>query len=231
MLKACSSSNTSAKNSQNLQTHNPFFFSENTSPFARRRVVQRSVPIPTNSPAQKTFVFPSSNFTAATDTSKSKKRRPMSAADCLPSPNIVCESSSNLTNALSVYSFREGLTNEIINFPPSHAYNEIEDLATPDELFLEEEEMLDDAEYETMVCEMLSDAEYGKIQTFTQGQQYRAQFPFSSRNSSSMQLSMEKYEKVSVILKHDSEGNPNWWWVVNGTGKQGYVPHNYLEKV
>ncbi|XP_074659754.1 dynamin-binding protein-like isoform X2 [Tubulanus polymorphus] len=55
---------------------------------------------------------------------------------------------------------------------------------------------------------------------------YRAMYSFTGH--SAQELSFQEGQLVNVIMKHDLEGNTEWWKVSDHTGKYGYVPGNYL---
>lgn len=54
---------------------------------------------------------------------------------------------------------------------------------------------------------------------------YYAQFEFEG--TSSAELSLDEGQIVSVLQRHDLEGNPEWW-LVQAEGKKGYVAANFL---
>ncbi|XP_064634293.1 dynamin-binding protein-like [Lineus longissimus] len=54
---------------------------------------------------------------------------------------------------------------------------------------------------------------------------YRAAYSFTARNENEMSLHEEQI--VTVVQKHDLEGNKEWWLVKTGAG-QGYAPASYL---
>ena len=54
---------------------------------------------------------------------------------------------------------------------------------------------------------------------------YYAEYPFQSRATN--EVSLFEGQVVTVYVKHDKEGNSEWWYV-DADGVKGYVPSNYL---
>lgn len=57
-------------------------------------------------------------------------------------------------------------------------------------------------------------------------QYYFAQYPFSSTGESVITLAQGQV--VLVLLKQDTDGNNDWWFVEDRYGNQGYAPSGYL---
>ena len=75
--------------------------------------------------------------------------------------------------------------------------------------------------------EMLDDTEYGETATNPK-KFYRVEFPFTARTT--LELSVQEGDMLTLIVPHDLEGNAEWWLMADNKTKQGYVPANYMVK-
>ncbi|XP_048393628.1 rho guanine nucleotide exchange factor 38 isoform X2 [Stegostoma tigrinum] len=57
---------------------------------------------------------------------------------------------------------------------------------------------------------------------------FYAVYPFEAR--SKYELSLQEYERVTIVKPSDLSGNPDWW-LAEVKGKRGYVPANYLGRM
>ncbi|XP_072439895.1 rho guanine nucleotide exchange factor 38 isoform X1 [Chiloscyllium punctatum] len=57
---------------------------------------------------------------------------------------------------------------------------------------------------------------------------FYAVYPFEAR--SKHELSLQEYERVTIVKSSDLSGNPDWW-LAEVKGKRGYVPANYLGRM
>ncbi|XP_048468638.1 rho guanine nucleotide exchange factor 38-like [Rhincodon typus] len=57
---------------------------------------------------------------------------------------------------------------------------------------------------------------------------FYAVYPFEAR--SKYELSLQEYERVTIVKSSDLSGNPDWW-LAEVKGKRGYVPANYLGRM
>ena len=58
-------------------------------------------------------------------------------------------------------------------------------------------------------------------------QKYVAEFDYTAEDPVN-QLSLFEGQMVVVHMKHDMEGNADWWLVQDQDDEIGYVPANYL---
>ena len=59
-------------------------------------------------------------------------------------------------------------------------------------------------------------------------QLYYAEYAFAARNTN--EISLFEHQVVTVLHKHDQEGNPEWWYV-DADGTYGYAPATYLKQM
>ncbi|XP_069711077.1 rho guanine nucleotide exchange factor 38 [Phaenicophaeus curvirostris] len=79
-------------------------------------------------------------------------------------------------------------------------------------------------------CETLpiNGTESGAFQNMDDQHTFYAVYAFQARND--QELSLQEYQKVTILQFSDLSGNKEWW-LAEAKGQKGYVPSNYLGKM